>query len=1022
MKKLKIFVAMGVLTISALLGFTACGGEEILTPTGFEIEENRLTWEDVDNARSYVIEIKNAESGEIKNSSSNRENLSLAFLDVGDYEIRVKAIGANAKDESEWSEVLYFKREYESGCIYKLVNNTEYQVYRVGSAVGDVFIEAEYRNKPVTSIANKAFYKSGKITGIELSENVKTIGDNAFYNCVNLTRIDMPETITSLGVSAFQGCHRLTEVNIPDALTELKEYTFAYCRSLKQIEIPATITQIGDSAFFDCESLEGITIPDSVEYVGENAFAESIHLKTVTIGKGVESIGEYAFNKCNGLESLTFAEKSGLKTIGERAFAETFALSTLVLPEGLEEVGFRAFSFATGLGSVTVPSTLKKMGAFAFDNTKLLIDQASDSQSNGLIYAGDWVVGCIDTAKLTLSKVNAALLKENTVGVADRVFMSSPVLKEVIFPATVKYVGDYAFYNCPSLWSVDTLNVESLGDYSFSVCGNLSNLILGEGLKTIGSHAFETCKLVNNSSLGGSIIPENVTSIGTEAFKDTGLWGSTALMPDLDETEESDGVIYAGNWVVGYSKESAYVHLKEGTVGIADYAFFGNGALKEISGLRDVKYIGRGAFYECTALNSISLPRSLKVIEDYTFYKCTSLVSISMPAKLQSIGRSAFYKCTRLTSMDLSSSDLTTIAPYAFYSCTGLQEIEFNDSLATIDEYAFYKCTSLLSLTLPDSMQSIGERAYYKCENLRLIDFGGTVRINNYAFYACSALQEVTLPDTVQTVGRNAFYKCTAVKDVVFGAGLQSIGDYAFYGLQELRELNVPTGVEIGNYVFKGAGKLTSVLVKSEVETIGAHTFYGGTGLTIYTDAKNVDEAGWNNRWNSSYRPVVWGCTLSEDGTYVASVTIEANSLENVMANGGFTAPQRAGYVFIGWATSATATEHAYTASEIVNVPVGTTVYSLWDTFVPTVRFIHNVEGCELLEKEVVYGELLEVKEQMITTAEGYEFAGFYLDADMVTPFDFTKPITRDTEVYVKWEKPESEDTGEQPGEPDSQE
>ena len=112
----------------------------------------------------------------------------------------------------------------------------------------------------------------------------------------------------------------------------------------------------------------------------------------------------------------------------------------------------------------------------------------------------------------------------------------------------------------------------------------------------------------------------------------------------------------------------------------------------------------------------------------------------------------------------------------------------------------------------------------------------------------------------------------------------------------------------------------------------------------------------------------------------------------------------------------------AYTASEIVNVPVGTTVYSLWDTFVPTVRFIHNVEGCELLEKEVVYGELLEVKEQMITTAEGYEFAGFYLDADMVTPFDFTKPITRDTEVYVKWEKPESEDTGEQPGEPDSQE
>ena len=71
----------------------------------------------------------------------------------------------------------------------------------------------------------------------------------------------------------------------------------------------------------------------------------------------------------------------------------------------------------------------------------------------------------------------------------------------------------------------------------------LSQILFGEGLKKIGAYAFYGCSLLDNSALAGSsIIPDSVTSIGTYAFKNTALW----------KKPTSSGVVYAGNWEVGY--------------------------------------------------------------------------------------------------------------------------------------------------------------------------------------------------------------------------------------------------------------------------------------------------------------------------------------------------------------------------------------------------------------------------------------------------------------------------------------
>ena len=1008
MKKLKIFAVLGLLLVGVMAGFTACGEEKILAPVEISVdEENKLTWSDVGNARSYIVSVTNVESGEITESPSRRESFSLSGLAVGDYEIRIKAIGAEEDQESEWSETYYFHRAYETGCLYKLVNNTEYEITKVGSAAGTVYIEDEYRGKPVVSIAKAAFKGSTRIENVVIGNNVRSIGDNAFNNCRKLTAVTIPESVTSIGVSAFQGCILLENVEIPDSVTVINDFAFAYCRAMKTLSLGEYTTTIGDSAFLECETLETLTIPDSVTYIDMFAFSGAEGLKTLQLGNGLTTIDEYAFSGTAALETIGFANSSSLETIAMYAFSGAEKLEELAFPNGLKDIGYAAFYECANLAKVTIPDTVTHVGAFAFDGTKF--ETEAEEAGAEFIYADKWVISCNKEVKEAITEVTEKTLQEGTEGIADHVFIECPNLTMVVLPTSVRVVGNYAFNLCPKLWKVETDSVELIGQYAFSQCKVLSNIVLGEGLKTIESYAFYGCTLLDNSSLGGSIIPESVTRIGTDAFKATALWNK----PD------ESGIIYAGNWVVGYSGGISFPQLKAETVGVADYAFYQCETLQSITGLSYAKYIGRGAFFECTSLATVSLNNNLRKIEDYTFYKCSSLFSVSMPARLQEIGRSAFYKCELLDEVNLTRGDVETIAPYAFYGCINIKKAELGKSLVDVGEYAFYKCSSIQELSFPDTLKTIGNKAYYKCESLKKLHLGESLEsIGDYAFHGCSSLKGIVIPDSATAIGRNAFYKCVAVETLRLGEGLESIGDYAFYNLQNLIELQLPSNVSIGKYAFKGCNSLTSLVLKSDVASIGDHAFYGCKNMTVYTDATDVSTLNWSERWNSSHRPVVWGCTLSEDGTYVVSLKITETTFTDAYVNVkvpseenaeetttvtkvAVTAPERAGYVFVGWATKAGGSV-AYQADETVTLPVGTTLYSVWETYTPKITFVHNVAGCSLTEATVAYGETYEMP-QDLTAADGYVAEGFYCDAEMTDVFDFSAAIVKDTTVYVKW-------------------
>lgn len=969
MKKSRIIAVILALVVCVFSVFVAGCASKISSPIGFSIdEENRLSWREVDEARSYIIEIKNADGGDREEKTSRRPYYSLAELEMGDYEIRVKSVGSGAAGAtSAWSSVIYFHKDYETGCIYELINNnTEYAVKKVGTASDKVVFDEYYRGKPLTTVQDSAFRNNSKVTEIEFGNQLKYIGDRAFFSCSKLTTITIPDSVEYIGVAAFQSCGKLESIELPEKLTSISDSAFAYCRTLDSIDLKNVIT-IGTDAFYGCSTITSVNIPDSVKSIDSNAFSGMSSLERVHIGSGVIVIWDHAFYGNESLKEVSFSENSSLRGIDDYTFAKCEQLVEVNLPDGLEVIDNYAFHSDTNLERLTIPETVTAVGAYIINGTKMYID----SPVGDYIYADKWVVGFKEDEGHKLEKIVPASgtdagLRTDTFGIAAAAFYMKESLTTVNLPASVKYIQSNCFRACSNLWSfsVEKGGLLYIGALAFGDSSYLRVLDLGDSLKTIDERAFFRCELLDNSAYSfdmdngriiNSFIPDTVTSIGTQAFEGTKLASENAV-----GLEESGNLYYAGNWVVGYYSTETYkpsgtLRLRSGTVGIGNYAFYGLEGLQTLNGTDSVRYVCNGAFYNCKRLANVSLNNNLQEINSRAFYGCSSLFSVDLPVSLKSIGSSAFYKCTTLSEIDLSGCpDLKTIGSNAFYACTNLKSVNFGDTVESIGNYAFAECSALTEIAVPASVKTIGVRAFMDCYNLATLNLSeGLESIGDYAFKNCMSLYRLNIPDSVKSIGNFSFYRCSSLSYLTLGK-VQSIGNYAF-SRSAIRHVALPGCLQtLGESAFKNCNNLQSVVIPSAVVSLGNNAFYVSSNATIYTDAATQPE-NWYNKWNSGYKPVVQGSVLSEDGDYIVSLTITESTFLNIYCveivkakdeeeseTGtkpeddtefyitNITAPKRTGHTFLGWATTSGATTWEYTTEEIAELPVGTTVYTVW--------------------------------------------------------------------------------------------
>lgn len=949
MKRLKIAILISLI-IGALTIFVGCGGSNLAAPQQLDYNiENELSWDPVENARGYYVEIINVATGDSEKSQEVKRTstkISLSFLEQGDYDIRVRALAKDKDEKTKWSETIHFQKGYETGCIYTLINDdSEYRLARYGVAPATIYIEDEYRGKPVTEIGQRAFKGYGIIENVEIGDNVRSIGDNAFYGCRNLKSVVFGDSVLVVGQSAFQSCNSLESVVVNEELVSIAGSAFNYCRALKAITLPEGLLEIGTYAFANCSALTEIILPDSLISLGAASFEANLALKKVTLGDGLTEIAASTFYRCGALETIVFPDEDNLKVIGNNAFRDCYKLTEVDIPEGVEVLSSYSFAMTlvqekneegeyvvvvqSMLESVTLPSTLKTLGMHAFNGAKFYMDEML-SEKEDYIYVSNWIVGITPLLKANLEVISYDAFREDTIGLAEGALKGCEKLEKVYLPDSVRYLGGASLQSNLKLRIFETSDdsqLENIGAYALAGCIILSDVVLrGEALTTLEEGAFASCLRLNNT--GDNILtPKSLKRIGKQAFTGTLL---------ATEGIGADGLIYAGNWLVEHKKNATItsITIRENTVGIADYALIKCEDLAKVTFAEpgEFQYIGKGAFCGCYKLDRLDLSlTNVRRIEDYAFFRCTTLKSVDFP-RLTSIGRAAFYYCLELTKVDLSKARVTEIGMNAFAGCCNLKELNLGDYLTEVGEGAFYQCNMLTEVTIPDSLTRISEYAFFGCMALEKVSFGANItEIATYAFTNCEKLQAVSFGDALKEIGDYAFYNCNGLLSVELNEGLESLGNYAFIGAEKLTSLPLPTTLKyIGKYALALQGALETVMLSDEVEVLGEFAFYGCDKLTIYVEGNTIPE-GWGATWNCSYRPVIMGCTFVADdnGAYVASVTVGENSIENAWAPEDLTAPERAQHTFLGWATSPEG-EVVYSIEALVNVPEGTTLYAVW--------------------------------------------------------------------------------------------
>lgn len=938
MKKfyLPIFICF---LLCGLTIFVGCGGKSLSAPSNVAVDEPTLTltWDEVKYASYYTVSIDGEGTSKQKDSSKN--TYSLETLEEGTYTIKVKAKVSGSDGEhsdSPWSKTIVFTREHETGLTFKLINGgSAFEVSGLGSATGDIVVPNVYRGIPVTRIGERAFYtnKNNTVTSVRLSENITEIGAQAFTNCSFLKEINFPSGLTFIGAQAFQSCRALSgSLVIPDGVKEIGAQAFEFCGQLTDITLGKGIKSIPTAAFSACSSLKSIVIPDNVKTIGDSAFAKCTNLSSVSFGKGVTEIGNDAFRQCIALPSVEIAATK----IGDNAFTDCFLLQSLDLSNSVREIGSEAFYGCLNLKDVRLGNGIGKIARNAFLYTALW-EEADD-----MVTVGNWFLGCKEEDASNYE------IADGTIGIADYAFYGVKNFPDLLtIPNSVELIGEGAFYGCSKLINVAIgSGAIELGAKAFYQCTGLTKVFLGSydrdaedelggsSLESIGNSAFNGC-----SSLKSITIPATVTTVGSYAFLGSGLY------------QNASREVYAGNWLVGCKDDGGYgsVTIREGTVGIANYAFYLCKTVTEVTIPDSVKTIGRSAFYDCTNLSKVRLPSNLEVIEDYTFYRCTALQLPVLPDTLVSIGRSAFYKCNLGSSGSDTDSDtlvipdgVKTIGDYAFYDCGftyldpdavdyekigGIDILILGTGVEEIGNNAFAKFTSLKRVTFGSNVKTVGEKAFYQCVGLESVSFGNSLQtVGTKAFYGCSALKEAILPESVGQINSYAFYRCSSLSRLDLG-GTEEIGDYAFFGCASLSNLTLGRVTKIGTQAFRNCVGLTSVILRDSVTTIGSHAFYGCQALTFYTERSSVG-GDWDARWNSSYRPVVWGCSVSEEG-YLLSFVKTSLSVTNLNASNALSAPLREGYVFAGW-SSVQNGETEYQSDGLDEVLEGTTLYAVW--------------------------------------------------------------------------------------------
>lgn len=544
-----------------------------------------------------------------------------AFKDVRkDFKIFVPENSLSAYNEalSEYSSNIYPTAESNSIIYYgdKLttVNNSNQTEVKLSYANGNYFKITNIKG----TLPTNYFTSQKTITKVILGEEINIISASAFKNCDKLEYIYLSDSITQLGNECFNHCKSLSRIHIPSGLKSddniniLHKVSFGTdifvgCEKLKEfgsyykgyvsddnrcyIDIYSTLY------FFAPYEIEEYTIPSNVIKINRSAFREC-SIKNINLSSFTKVIDTYAFTNCSQLTSIK--NWDNVDYISDFAFANCTSLSKISIPSKLKSIGGYAFKGCKAMYiNTNFPNSLTSIGSYAFEECSAF--------------------KCIDDNIQEQVTLNLGKITDIESGT----FWKCSSLEKVNINDEITHIYSSAFCDCTSLTTVSissNSSLNSLGASVFKGCSNLIELNLPIKLTSIGFSAFENCTkykgIIIDSKSSLLAIPEGVSSIGYNCFKNTGI----------------ENLFIGNNIVLEKIEESTF----ENCINLKSIDIFTSNILS----------INEKAFCNCTNLcessGVLKLPDSIKTINDEAFKGCEKILSITIPKSVIRLGDMCF--------------------------------------------------------------------------------------------------------------------------------------------------------------------------------------------------------------------------------------------------------------------------------------------------------------------------------------------------------------------------------------------
>lgn len=394
----------------------------------------------------------------------------------------------------------------------------------------------------VQKIDDFSFAQCKSLREVVYSENLKSIGKNAFADCSSLQEVNLPSNLESVKEFAFADCTALESVAIPGNFTDIRMlyYAFEKCVNIKKVKATLNVVmfllqkteQLVDAeiiynnsfdirgirrtlrqgCFTKCNKLSSIILPEEIGYIPELAFAECKNLISFNMN-GLESIGREAFKECDNLREISM---QNVQSIGESAFEGCNKL--IEREKGIEYVGKwviccdknttkaelrsntigiaeGAFADCRNLTDIIIPKSIIHFNGHediyedgcvaVFENCVNLIQT-----ENEINYVGKWVIDC-------KRNIERAILRPDTVGIAEGAFENCVNLKSVEMPNGMVSILRSAFADCRNLTEIRLPeSIEYIGDYAFSNCCNLTEVKMPNDIKLLGNSIFSGCEKI----------------------------------------------------------------------------------------------------------------------------------------------------------------------------------------------------------------------------------------------------------------------------------------------------------------------------------------------------------------------------------------------------------------------------------------------------------------------------------------------------------------------------------------------